>query len=709
MTLVEIKTKVPELQTKIADLAKLNADSNKRLSEIETEIGEIQALKKIQEDAVKSYDDLISQYESSSSSRMQTAVKEYKKKKDAANRVIKTHQNDIKKLEDEKKEITKPDSDYSKRATELANVKQELDQICDILVQDPTINYHMQTAVMVKFDDEIEKQKLQKESNQKTSKDIGKSLQDDSKDGLKTLMDELITAKKELDASLDDPSKDSQAAKIKHLDVRKKLVDQIKTKFGVDVKPMDIEYMMSAVDSKQLDDLSIPSLELASKKIDSVIEKLEQSREKTLAAIEAKKVVGDVVATPEMEENQKDIERLTGEVDGLTSEIETIDTELAELDKQIKDKEEELGDPSEDYVELKDAEKNLKENNIITTDALPDLLDEKSELSKKYEEFEKADLAVRQAFQACKTPTEDGFLDNKKPEERRNEAVDKLKQAISNYQKVAEELRDLSGYDPEAWQNYLAEDINSRVMDKESIDEAYYHTNDKNFKDMLDDKDVMNGGKAIDEYEAVEESLNKINEAQNKILKGKFDLPVEDLFKDPDKGYYKLMDDFQKASGLEKATNGNVTVYDVMKNSYLVEKKPLSRIKGFFQRIASKFKVNKPFDIPGDRQEAIERYQDAKHAYGVEEEIESRKELEDLKSKRASLIAKRDAKTSEKIGKEVELTQAEERKVELEKSAPARVSKIEATEIDIRKMTYTDGFIQEAVDRVQRDLDEDGR
>lgn len=704
MTLVEIKTKVPELQTKIADLVKANESDSKALATIDREIEDATRILKDAEDDKKTFEERIAR--AADSSKMQGYKKANETKKKEAEDRIKTQKKIIAEQKKKRDAITKPDTEYSKRAAELTKVKAELDAISDLLVQDPTINYHMQTAVMVKFDEQIQAENDKKENFAKISKELGKLLQDDSKDGLKTIAEELKEGKEEYSAAFTDSSIDPNAARKKATDAQNKLKSEIKAKLGIDISNQDIDYILSAMDSNQLDNLSIPSFEKEKAKIDAVITKMQESREKTLAAIEAKKVVGDAVVTPEMEENKKDIERLTGEVDALETELAAIDTELTDLDKQIKDKEDELGDPSEDYIELKDAEKNLKENHIITTDAMPDLLDEKSDLSKKYKEFVDADLAVRQAFQNCKTPVDDGFIDNMSAEDRRNEAVDKLKQAISNYQKVAEELGSLSGYDAEAWQNYLAEDINSRVMDKQVVDEAYYHTNDNNFKEMLNDKDAMNGGKAIDEYEAVEGSLAKINDAQDKILKGKFDLAVEDLFKDPDKGYYKLMDDFQKSSGLDKATHGEVSVYDLMKHSYLIEPKPLNRIKGFFKRIASKFKAPKlPFDIPEDKQDAIERYKDAK-TEDVKEEIESRKGLEELKARKEALIDKRNTKTSEKVGKEVELTQAEEKRVELEKNAPARASQIEATDIDIRKTTYKDSFIQEAVDKVERDLDE---
>lgn len=713
MTLSEIKSKVPELQTKIADLVKLNADSNQRLAEIDAELADAND---ILDNEKKTLDSINAYIKSKSdpSKKIQGYLKVQEQKKKESEAKIKVQKGIIKKLEDEKKDITKPDSDYSKRAAELQNAKAELDEICDILVQDPTINYHMQTAVMDKFDNEIESKKKEKADYEKATKDIGGALKDDSADGLKTLVEEMKKAKEELDESLEDPAKDSNAAKAKHLDAKKKLVDQVQAKYGIKLKPADISAMIAAMDSGKEDELTLPSVEEAIKTIDETVTKLEEAKATTLTRLESKKVVTAVVDTPEMEANQKDIDRITGEIGGLDTELADIDTQLEELNNQIKDKEKKLGDPSEDYVELKDSEENLKKNHLIIDEMVPDLEDPKSDLSKKYKEFEKADLAVRKAFQEAKgmrfNESEDGKDAKISSEDGRKELIENLQKAIENYKTISEELASMSGLDIESWQNFLQYDLNGRDLGE--LDSAYYHTNNQNFKDMLDDKEAMNNGKAIDEYDDVEESLSGLDKAQKDVLNGKFDISLDDLFMDKDKGYFSRLDKFQEASGFKKGKDGlfpNVSIYDLLRKNSMIEKSPLNRIKGFFKRIAQKIRPQKPFNMPEENQEAFERYVDARTPE-VEKEIEERKGLEDLIKQRDALIAKRDAKTSERIGKDVELAQAQERQEELAKSAPT-TSKIEATELEFRKVTHKDDIIRAAVEREEEKAkdDDEGR
>lgn len=713
MTLSEIKSKVPELQTKIADLVKLNADSNQRLAEIDAELADAND---ILDNEKKTLDSINAYIKSKSdpSKKIQGYLKVQEQKKKESEAKIKVQKGIIKKLEDEKKDITKPDSDYSKRAAELQSAKAELDEICDILVQDPTINYHMQTAVMDKFDNEIESKKKEKADYEKATKDIGGALKDDSADGLKTLVEEMKKAKEELDESLEDPAKDSNAAKAKHLDAKKKLVDQVQAKYGIKLKPADISAMIAAMDSGKEDELTLPSVEEAIKTIDETVTKLEEAKATTLTRLESKKVVTAVVDTPEMEANQKDIDRITGEIGGLDTELADIDTQLEELNNQIKDKEKKLGDPSEDYVELKDSEENLKKNHLIIDEMVPDLEDPKSDLSKKYNEFEKADLAVRKAFQEAKgmrfNESEDGKDAKISSEDGRKELIENLQKAIENYKTISEELASMSGFDIESWQNFLQYDLNGRDLGE--LDSAYYHTNNQNFKDMLDDKEAMNNGKAIDEYDDVEESLSGLDKAQKDVLNGKFDISLDDLFMDKDKGYFSRLDKFQEASGFKKGKDGlfpNVSIYDLLRKNSMIEKSPLNRIKGFFKRIAQKIRPQKPFNMPEENQEAFERYVDARTPE-VEKEIEERKGLEDLIKQRDALIAKRDAKTSERIGKDVELAQAQERQEELAKSAPT-TSKIEATELEFRKVTHKDDIIRAAVEREEEKAkdDDEGR
>ncbi len=691
MTLAEIKTKVPELQKKIADLAKIKQEYSKILAEIEAFDSE----SKSQKDMIKSCDDFISK--NGSDPKKKNAVDLKKRLKQDLEKDLQLRKSERQELEKRKSEFEKKHPNYSKIEDSVKKIQTELDSICDVLVQDPRINYQMQTAVMVKFDEEIGKQNAQKAKYQKTSKDIGEALKDDSSKGLKSIMEEVKKGKEEFDASLEDSSINSNDARKKYKAAKTKLVNEIKSRFGIDVKPKDIDYMITAITSNQLDDFTLPSLASAIKDIDSTVSKLEETKSKTLESIEAKRVDPTVEQTTEMKENQENIDRISQEVTTLDTEISDMQAQMTDLDKQIKDKEDEIGEPSDEYKEFKEAEKNLKEKHIIAKDAIPELSNPDSEVSKKYKEFETADLEVRKAFQACKVMEKDAD---------RTKSIDDLKKAIEKYQKISEELSTLTGYDTESWHNYLLADLNDRVLNKETLDSAYYHTDNQNFKDILDDKEAMNGGKAVDEYEAVEDSLKLIDDSQEKILKGDFSVEADKLFAEPDKGYFKLMDDFQNASGLEKGGKDKVTVFDLIKDSKMILRKPFSKIRGFFKRISSKFKPKEPFDIPEENQDAIDKYNAAKTS-SVKEEIEKRKGLDELISKREELRKAIEAKTTTSTDKKAELTQAKEKQAELERAAAAKKPEIEGTEMDFRRVKYDDTIIQAAVDRVEHDDDRD--
>lgn len=704
MTLSEIRKKVPDLQSKIEGLVKANEAENNELADIATAIEEAQMLYDLEAAKLAPIEDYVSKNKSTKSAKIQGSViaqqSEIKKLKAS----MKKQKDIIDEKQKRREEITKDGSDYSKREAEAAECRKQIDEICDILVQDPTINAEMQKAVKIKFGEEIEMQNAKKDTYQKAKEGIIAGLKDDSKDGLKTLVEDLQKAKEEFDEATYDSSKDIKVCQTALIDAQKELVNRINSKFGVTVNMKDVQAMISALDSGKIDELSLPGIETVISEVEAEVTKLTEARDKTLERIESKKVVGTPVVTPEMEANQQEIDNIEQEIGTLDTEIKDIEAQVADINKQIKEKEEELGEPSEEYKDFQEAEKALKDEHIIPDDVADELL-EKPEVKTKYEEFEKADLAVREAFQACKLtgkceePGKDENAD-------RDKVIKQLQDAITNYQKVSEELSTLTGFDIESWHNYLVIDLNERAMsgDKTILNNsAYTHTNNAEFKLVLDDKEAMKGGAAIDEYEAVEDSLVNIDKAQEEILKGKSLTEPEKLFSEPNKGYFDLMDKFTEASGLEKSKGlfPGVTIYDLLKGDNRMSKKPLNRIKGFFRNIANKFRRKEVLSLPDVKQDVVDRYYEKKSE--VSEEIASRADLEELYSKRDQLVQKSSDKSAELAGKSVDLSKAKDKRDELAKAAPAKSSTIEATEIDLMKVTYDETIVQTAIDKVERD------
>lgn len=710
MTLSEIRKKVPDLQTEIVNLVKENQADVDTLARLDSEILDLQDLVDSSKKDLETAEEFIKKHAKSTDKVMMGAVAAYKQRKNAAEKTISAQQAEIDKKVAEKAEIEKPDSDYSKREAKVAECQKQIDEICDILVQDPTINAEMQKAIKIKFGEEIDAKNAKIDIYKKAKDGIMTGLKDDSKNGLKKLAEKLQKAQEEFDEATYDPSKDIKAYQATLIKAKEKLTNAINSKFGVTIDKKDIRVIMSALESGKIDELSLPSIEKTISEAEAEVTKLAESRDKSLERIESKKVVGNPVATPEMEANQQEIDNLEQEIGTLDTEMKDIEAQVIDINKQIKEKEDELGEPSEEYKDFQEAQKALRDEHIIPEDIADELL-EKPEVKSKYEEFEKADLAVREAFQACKLtgkceePGKDENVD-------RDKVIKQLQDAIANYQKVSEELSTLTGFDTESWHNHLLEDLNVRGMegDKEILNNpAYFHTRNQEFKLILKDKEAMNGGKAIDEYEAVEGSLVKIDEAQEKILKGDSSVEADKLFAEPDKGYFKLMDKFTEASGFEKGSGlfPGVTIYDLLKGDNKMSKKPFNRIKGFFKRIADKFKKEPIFDIPESKLDVMDRY-DETRTDSVQEEIGKRKDLEELYSRREQLVKQSDDKQTILAGKSVDLAKAKDKRDELAKSAPAKSSVIEATEIDLMKVKYDEAIVQAAIEKVERD-DDDGR
>ncbi len=710
MTLSEIRKSVPDLQSKIESLVKANEAENKELADIANAIEDAQLLYDLENAKLQALEDNIETAKKKSSPKLQGYIKAQQDEMKKIKSCMQKQKDIIDEKQKREEEIKKEGSDYSKREAEVAEYQKQIDEICDILVQDPTINAEMQKAIKIKFGEEIDAKNAEIDTCKKAKDGIVAGLKDDSKNGLKRLVEELQKAQEKFDEATYDSSKDIKTYQSALLKAKQELVDKINSKFGVTVDRKDIQAMITALDSGKIDELSLPSIEKAISEATAEVTKLAESRDKSLERIESKKVVGDPVVTPEMEANQQEIDNLEQEIGTLDTEIKDIETQIIDINKQIKEKEDELGEPSKEYKDFQEAQKALKDEHIIPEDIADKLL-EKSEVKSKYEEFEKADLAVREAFQACKLtgkceePGKDENTD-------RDKVIKQLQNAIESYQKVSEELSTLTGFDIESWHNYLLEDLNVRGMeeDKEILNNpAYFHTRNQEFKLILKDKEAMNGGKAIDEYEAVEGSLVKIDEAQEKILKGDFSVEADKLFTEPDKGYFKLMDKFTEVSGFEKGTGlfPGITIYDLLKGENKMSKKPFNRIKGFFRRIADKFKKEPIFDIPESKLDLMDKYDETRTG-SVEEEIEKRKELEELYSRREQLVKQSSDKGNILTGKNVELVQAKDKRDELAKSAPAKSSAIEATEIDLMKVKYDEAIVQAAIEKVERD-DDDGR
>ena len=362
--------------------------------------------------------------------------------------------------------------------------------------------------------------------------------------------------------------------------------------------------------------------------------------------------------------------------------------------------------------ELIKAEEALRENHIISEEAVTDLKDENSSISIVFKEFSDVDLQVRKAFENCKT-------DNSP------EAMEALKQAISEYKSVSETLKNMSGYDQESWQNYLKENLNKRIDSGETLDSAYYHQENENFKKMKLDKNISQNEGVLEAYNEIGNKLEEIDLCQNAILNGTFDMPVEELFMDKDLGYHKLVNDMQGRN-----TSGKSSFYDMIKSPKLIKPSLWNRFKGLVKKGVTKVTKSNKFELPKNRKSLLEAYEKANSPEAMEakkslsniRELENKKDvaekekahlnedIERLTKRKTSLetantYAEGDLETLEnnrKVAEEMiaELETANEELKAQNAKNPKTTSKIEQTD-DLEFVTREDNILSNSLDRMQ--------
>lgn len=713
-TLDEIRKDMTDLQSQITSLTatrKTYADDMDRLTSDEQDIIIAMDDDKSQ---LESLEKFVSENDNGNvTKRMEARIKEKKNRIKTLQRAISTQKAELEKIKKEKEEIQKK-PEYAETEKKLTEAQSKLDGIFDILEQDPTINKQLQLAVKYQFKTEIDAQKKIKDGYSKFGEDLSKAMKDGSKDKLKTLVEELSESKKEKEKADNDINADSNAAKKKFFDARKKFQEEIKSKFGIDIDYKDVDYILKAVSSNKLDNLMLPSATAKIQEADSKISKLEASRDKRLTELESKKAKPQLQNTDLIEENRKKIEEfrngidtiLVPQIEALDAEIDDIDAKIDDTDKKIAKEEADLGEPSDEYKEAKKIEQELKDNHIIIEELVPDLDDENSEVSKSFEKFTEADLGVRKAFQKCKVDDSP-------------EAIQELKEKIAEYQVIALDLQDLTGYDIESWQNYLKEVLNDRIEDGETLDSAYYHTDNENLELLEKDSAIRKNEDALDAYDELVEKTENVDKLQLAILNGKpAPASVDEVFNDPDKGYYAAIKGLEKASGLDggKGVVEDVKIFDLLKSAKMIQSGIFNKVKGFFSKLVSKFKPKKFFEPPKDSDKLVKKYHDALTPE-VEDEIKSRKGLEKLRADRLGLDALKISKETERddlaergrIALD-EIKALEDRNEELanEDAARAVESKIEQTD-DLEFVTREDDIVKAYSDTRGKDDDDGSR
>lgn len=282
------------------------------------------------------------------------------------------------------------------------------------------------------------------------------------------------------------------------------------------------------------------------------------------------------------------------EIDRKTQEIQTMETRKAKLD-EIKSKRgnsdariQELLDKKSQSeatknsltaelttkeTEYNDALTDLRNSGYITAIALPELNDATSEISKKYEEFFQADYAVRKAFELIETePTPD--------------SQNELKDAIEKYRDIAQELKRLSGYEVEAWQNYLKKDLEFKCEQDGQIDEVYYSDTMQNKYSRLGKSYKCTDNES---YKKAGKNLESLQKAEERILNDNSGLMAIDAFSSVIQDYYDNVECLSSDLRINKDD-----IYGFLKGTLVNQSKKIwDVVKNFANNIISKFKKHK--------------------------------------------------------------------------------------------------------------------
>lgn len=611
MTLSEIRAEMPNLQQTITTLEQRKKQFTMDLDDIDEQLNSNEALTRDDEEIIARCEKFLSENESSTVPEVVARVNKYKQEQADAKKSIQDREQTIEDLKKDRKSIE--DDPVNKQITkEIGEARDKLDGILKTLEKDPIINAKLQEAIKYEFFIEIQAQKTERAQYKEISSKLETALKDGSRDGLKTLAESTAKRRKTVHKAVYDDSIDIRAARTNFRNSVRALTTQIKNKFGVEVKTQeDIDYILNFAERKVTGDFKLPSAETKFKKVDKIIEKLEEKRDEILDKLSTKAVpVAGPENTQEIEDNQKVIEELEKEnteiiLPGIAQRTQRID----EIEEQIDEK---TKVTPEDKQALEDAEKELKDNHIISEEVVTDLKDENSDLSKLFKEFVEADKELRKAFR-------------KNEHDKTDEAKDTLDAAILKYKGIAEQLAANSGYDIESWQNYNKSLINERIINGETVDNVYTYPERRNFYKLADDKNIKKNDDAVAAYDNAFDQLDEIDEKEFDILNGDFSGTSE---------LKRLLEGYHDSVGeLQNHVGSKLNVYGVLRGGAITKVSMWTKIKNF---VTKPFKDKITLDVP-KRSDLVEAYLSKKP--GADLSDEEKEELESLREEKATLTA----------------------------------------------------------------------
>lgn len=616
---------MPKLQQTIETLTQARKQFTEDIADIETQIAGLTSLSDNDRERIALLDKFIVENESSSVPEVVARVNANKQQKADIEKEVADRKKTIQDLEKDKKDIEENPVNQQ-MVKELGEARTKLDSIYETLEKDPVINAKLQEAVRFEYFTEIQKLKAEQTQYQELSSKIEAAIKDDSADGLKDLVEKTITRRDTYLRGMNDDKIDPRQAQANYLNSKRAIIAQIKTKFGVELKSQeDLDYILDFASGKITGEFALPSAVKKAETTDKIVAKLEEKRDERLAELSSKAVApASPENTAQIEDNQKVIEQLEKE------NTETYNPAIAEATQKIDEIDEKITQKTqvtpEDVQALADAEKDLKENHVISEEVVTDLKDENSDISKLFAQFVEADKELRKAFK-------------KNEHDKTDDAKQKLQDAIMAYKGIAEELANRSGYDIESWQNYNKHLLNERIDNGETIDSIYTYPKNRNFYKLADDKHVKKSDEAVAAYNDAFDKLDEIDEQEAAILDGDFTL-VPGLVSALEE-YHSSMDVIQNNAGPE------LNVYGVLRGNALTKVSLMTRFKNFVGRAFNSVKTR--FEVPNGREgkRLVDAYLSKKPGANLtdeeKEEIEAlREEKDKLTRDRQILVDKRD-------------------------------------------------------------------
>ena len=455
----------------------------------------------------------------------------------------------------------------------LAN--EEMDKIVLEFASDPRINGHLQEAIEVKYDGQIEKKNEEKTSQIELNKKFSLDLKNNDVFGkLVTSLAESYRELKQIpDIILDEETKKKASVTrgrfTKNLNALRSAISARPEYKNLNLSEEDFEQIIAGPNSEG--EYVLPTLEDRVKSIEKVTTSLEDRKAKLVAKVkgalvpervdpaELAKLDAEIQSATTREQTaQAELTRIQGQIDALKQTFTTVDVTAEE--QALKDAKDELNNieakiqanrTHNDTLsdKIKDLAKKILEIGFDQTrfDELNREADVPAELTTKKAtaetEFEKAKKALKvkgyisedlypemknytaeiDAFRKADENVRKAFLDcetNDSPENR--EALKKAMEAYKTSSGALTKLSGMEGLTVENWHDWLVRDLRNKNKEEVLADYYYDDTVDLRLDGVRDEyKKLFKKSHTLDDsLGKTEDALKKVKDMQEAFLRG---------------------------------------------------------------------------------------------------------------------------------------------------------------------------------------------